>query len=250
MKLWIAVSLLLSAAAAQSGEPVDSPFERLAKVDRFAFGGIGYAGITSQGEKDYKLILARSSAMADFEKLLSLGNPQAKSYALVGVRFLNADRFRELSRTFRDTKEKVVIQSGCIEYQESLETVLKHIEAGEYSRGALSAKPTVVEFWHVGDDGLSQRLAERVESQFERSPNFAIGSGKRPGTLVVTIPRNVEWKLVGKRTQVLYNIEFAMAANEIIGKNSGSCWEDTVEKCAAQIVEDAKAAARRIEPSR
>ena len=143
-----------------------------------------------------------------------------------------------------------MIESGCIEYQEPLGTVLKHIEAGQYSKGTASAKPTLIEFWHVGDDGLSQRLAERVESELERSPNFAIGSGKKPGTLVVTIPANVEWKLVGKRTQVFYNIEFATANNEIISKSSGSCWEDAFEKCASQIVEDARIAARRIEPSR
>ena len=155
-------------------------------------------------------------------KLLSVGNPQAKSYALFGIRVLNSDRFKELSRNLRESKTEVVTQSGCIEYKEPLGTVLKHIEAAEYSKGA-AAKPTVVEFWHVGDDGLSQRLAERVESEFERSPNFAIGSGKKPGTLVVTIPTNVEWKLVGERTQVFYNIEFATADDETISKSSGSC---------------------------
>jgi hypothetical protein len=249
MKLWMVLVVLMSAVSAQPSEPVDSTFERLAKLDRFAFGGIGDAGITSQGEKDYKLILARPSALADFEKLLPAGNPQAKSYALFGIRAINPDRFEELSRNLRESKIEVVTQSGCIEYKEPLGTVLKHIEAGEYSKGA-AAKPTLVEFWHVGDDGLSQRLAERVESEFERSPNFAIGSGKKPGTLVVTIPTNVEWKLVGKRTQVSYNIEFATADNETISKSSGSCWENVLEKCATQIVEDAKVAARRIESSR
>jgi hypothetical protein len=249
MKLWMVFVVLMSAASALPSEPVDSTFERLAKVDRFAFGGIGYAGITSQGEKDYKLILARPFALADFEKLLSVGNPQAKSYALFGIRVLNPDRFKELLRNLRESKTEVVTQSGCIEYNEPLGAVLKHIEAGEYSKGA-AAKPTLVEFWHVGDDGLSQRLAERVESEFERSPNFAIGSGKKPGTLVVTIPTNVEWTLVGKRTQVFYNIEFATADNETISKGSGSCWENEFEKCATQIVDDAKVAARRIESSR
>jgi hypothetical protein len=249
MKLWMVLVVLMSAASAQPSETVDSTFERLARVDRFAFGGIGYAGVTSQGEKNYKLILARPSALADFEKLLSVGNPQAKSYALFGIRALNPGRFKELSLNLRESKIEVVTQRGCIEYKEPLGTVLKHIEAGEYSKGA-AAKPTLVEFWHVGDDGLSQRLAERVESEFERSPNFAIGSGKKPGTLVVTIPTNVEWKLVGKRTQVFYNIEFATADNETISKSSGSCWENAFEKCATRIVEDAKVAARRIESSK
>lgn len=127
--------LLLLAATAQAGVAADSTIERLAKVDRFAFGGIGYAGTTSQGEKDYKLVLARSSAMADFERLLSIGNPQAKSYALVAIRALDPHRYKELSRSFRDSKEEVVTQRGCIELHESLATVLKHIEAGEYSGG-------------------------------------------------------------------------------------------------------------------
>ena len=116
------------AASAQAGEPVDATFERLAKVDRFSFGGIGYAGVTSQGEKDYDLILARPSALADFEKLLSVGNPQAKSYALFGLRSLNPDRFKELSRTLHESKIEVVTQSGCIEGKEPLGSVLKHTQ--------------------------------------------------------------------------------------------------------------------------
>jgi hypothetical protein len=78
MRLWIILAVLLLAAIAQAGEPADSTIERLAKVDRFAFGGIGFAGITSQGEKDYKLVFSRSSAMADFERLLSIGKSTSK----------------------------------------------------------------------------------------------------------------------------------------------------------------------------
>jgi len=133
MKLWMVVVVLMSAASAWAGQPVDSTFERLAKVDRFAFGGIGYAGITSQGEKDYNVILARPSALADFERLVSVGNPQAKCYALFGIRALSPNRFKELSRTLRESKTEVVTQSGCIESKEPLGTVLKDIEAGDYS---------------------------------------------------------------------------------------------------------------------
>jgi hypothetical protein len=135
MRLWIISAALLLAAIAHAGEPTDSTIERLAKVDRFAFGGIGYAGITSQGEKDYKMVFSRGSAMADYERLLSIGNLQAKSYALVGIRALSPTRYKELSRSFRDSKEEVVIQIGCIEFREPLATVLKHIEARDYSGG-------------------------------------------------------------------------------------------------------------------
>src|SRR5580704_6416248 len=113
MRLWIITALLLAAATAQSGGSSDSTFERLAKVDRFAFGGIGYAGVMSQGEKDYKVILSRPSAMADFERLLLIGNSQAKGYALVGIRALDPSRFKELSHSLRDSKEGLLTEKGA-----------------------------------------------------------------------------------------------------------------------------------------
>jgi hypothetical protein len=135
MRLWIVAAVLLAMAIALEAESVDSTFDRVAKVDVFAFGPTGYAGVISQGEKDYKLILSRPSAMADFERLFSAGNPQAKSYALVGIRAIKPNRFKDLSSSLRDSKENVTTQSGCIVSHESLGTVLKHIEAGDYSSG-------------------------------------------------------------------------------------------------------------------
>jgi hypothetical protein len=105
-----------------------------------------------------------------------------------------------------------------------------------------SAKPTLVEFWHTGDDGLSQRLAETVETAFKRSPDFVLSSGKKPGTLVVTIPTNVDWKQVSKRTRVLYRVEFASVDNQTTSKATGSCWDDNLQECAAQILRNAKIA--------
>jgi hypothetical protein len=106
-----------------------------------------------------------------------------------------------------------------------------------------SAKPTLVEFWHTGDDVLSQRLAEKVETAFKRSPDFMLSSGKKPGTLVVTIPTNVDWKQAGKRTRVLYKVEFESVDNKTSSRATGSCWDDNLQECAAQILRNAKIAA-------
>lgn len=138
MKAWIVLTVLLSVANAQAPKPADSTLERLAKVEIFAFGPTGYAGITSQGEKDYKAILSRSSASADFERLFSLGNPQGKSYALAGLRAVNPNRFKEISGSPHESKEDVTTESGCIVSHKSLGTVLKHIEADDYATGKSS----------------------------------------------------------------------------------------------------------------
>lgn len=64
---------------------------------------------------------------------MSVGNPQAVSYALVGIRALNRDRFNELSRSFHGAKLEVVTQDGCIVGHEPLSAVLSRIEDGEYA---------------------------------------------------------------------------------------------------------------------
>jgi hypothetical protein len=138
MKALIVVAVLLSIANAQAPMPEDAVLERLARVEIFAFGPTGYAGITSQGEKDYRAILSRSSASVDFEQLFSLGNSQAKSYALVGLRAVSPNRFKEISSSLHDSKEDVTTERGCIVSHESLGTVLKHVGAGDYVTGRSS----------------------------------------------------------------------------------------------------------------
>jgi hypothetical protein len=103
-----------------------------------------------------------------------------------------------------------------------------------------------VEVWRVGDDGLTVRLSEALESAFDESRDFTPSSGKAPGTLIVTIPKHVGWKEFGKRTQVRYTVEFKTADEVSVGRSEGACWEDAIEKCAAQVLRDAKLVARKL----
>jgi len=103
-----------------------------------------------------------------------------------------------------------------------------------------------VEVWCVGDDGLTQKLRNALENRFEASPDFQLSSGKRPGTLVVTIPSNVPWKQVKGRTRVVYNVDFTSVDGLKLGRSNGECWGSDVGKCAEHIVADAKSAARKL----
>ena len=75
-----------------------------------------------------------------------------------------------------------------------------------------AAAPVPLEVWRGGDDGLTLRFADALEASFRRFPAFVLSSGKRPGTLVETIPSNVGWKQVGSRTKVIYSVEFTGTA--------------------------------------
>jgi hypothetical protein len=105
---------------------------------------------------------------------------------------------------------------------------------------------TPVEIWCVGDDGLTLRLRDTVEHVLRSSSSFRLSSEKKPGTLLVTIPTNVGWKQLGKKTRVLYEVTFSTVDGKNLGEKKGSCWSDHLEGCAASILQSAKSAARSI----
>jgi hypothetical protein len=97
-KWCVAIPLLLCGIGALAGDSIDSALKRLSNVEIFAFGGVGYAGMTSKGEIDFKLVLSQPQpvALAGFKTLYATGNPQGKSYALSGIKKLNPNRFKDL----------------------------------------------------------------------------------------------------------------------------------------------------------
>ncbi len=111
---------------------------------------------------------------------------------------------------------------------------------------AAPAKPTPVEVWTGGDDGLTQRLRDEIENKFKSSSDFVLSSGKQRGSLIVTIPTHIAWTQKGTRTYVRYKVEFSSSDDVGIGKSSGSCWDDNLADCAAQIYGGAQRAAHKL----
>lgn len=124
-----ALPLVLTGAWAQKS---DATLDRLATVHLFAFGGVGFANVVSQGEKDFYEVVSRSSAVTEFEKLVATGSPEAKCYALVGLRKLDAVEFKALSSSLRLSNARVTTMRGCIMSHQSLGALVQLIQAGQY----------------------------------------------------------------------------------------------------------------------
>lgn len=116
-----------------SHHSTDAVLDRLSKVPNFAFGPVGVAGLPSQGELDYKQVLARPSALKDFEKLFQSTAIEAKCYALTGLFKLNHDEFLKLAQPFRTGDAKASVMSGCIMRHEAVASILSEIESGIYA---------------------------------------------------------------------------------------------------------------------
>jgi hypothetical protein len=110
----------------------------------------------------------------------------------------------------------------------------------------LQPTQTTVEVWCGGDDALTQGVCYALESAFESTADFVLSNGKRAGTLVVTIPTNVDWKESGKRTRVFYTVEFTTADDKKLRTRKGKCWNDDFARCANQIVKQARIAVRKV----
>ena len=106
----------------------------LATVTMFAFGGVGFAGSQSPGEKDYHAIMSRPNSLEILERLLGSATPEAKSYALVGIYKLNRARFEVLATTLQPSKVAVHMGRGCILSQTTLGAIVQSIEAGTYKQ--------------------------------------------------------------------------------------------------------------------
>lgn len=111
-------------------------------------------------------------------------------------------------------------------------------------QGVQEDKPQPLEFWHLGDDVLSQKLAQAIYTALAEAEDFVPSSGKQPGSLLVEIPDNVRLVHAGKRTKVTYSVNFSRADNKRISSSEGSCPENRLSVCAAQIVKRARIAAR------
>lgn len=70
-------------------------------------------------------------------------------------------------------------------------------------------RKTPVKVWCVGDDLFSQGMCQAFFAAFESTPDFDYLDENQPGNLIVTIPENVSWKKVGKRTKISYVVEFS-----------------------------------------
>lgn len=131
-------TLMLLCGIAWAGEP--SSVKKLEKTRVFAFGGIGYAGTTSEGETAFHSIFASETAEGDFLRLLKAGNPQAKCYALVGLRLKSRAAFTEHVKPFITSKSEVRTCSGCMMSTLPMSSVVPSIQRGNYDKQA-TAKP-------------------------------------------------------------------------------------------------------------
>jgi len=114
----------------------DKAVKTLAETPIFAFGGIGYAGITSQGENAFRNVLASDSAAADFLRVVKIGNPQAQCYGLIGLRLKDRAAYDEQVKHFVTSRKEVQTCAGCMMSKQLILSVVANIRNGAFDKQA------------------------------------------------------------------------------------------------------------------
>ncbi|MDR3753631.1 MAG: hypothetical protein P4K93_08260 [Terracidiphilus sp.] len=132
-RLALSLFLLFSSIAPAQDKP-SAAVKSMSTTAVFAFGGVGFAGVTSQGEKDFRVIYDQppDAALKSFELVYATGDSEAKSYALVGIHKLDEKRFGELLASLKGSEEKVITMRGCIMEKQSMAEVAKEIQSGQF----------------------------------------------------------------------------------------------------------------------
>ncbi len=128
------LAILCSVGHAQS--PLEAAVQSISQTGVFAFGGVGFVGKTSQGEIDFRIIESQpaKAALENFEEIYANGDAAAKSYALVGIRQLDKERFDELFQSLQGSQEKVFTMQGCVMERRNLADIAKSNQCGKLRR--------------------------------------------------------------------------------------------------------------------
>ena len=119
--------------------------------------------------------------------------------------------------------------------------------------GAAAEAPMLVEVLSGAHDGLTQKFAVAIEKALISSPDFVVrrqgmmeGAEGTVGILVVRIPTHVYPRHRGRRTRIIYRVEFSTKDNHRVLETQGCCWAGSVKKCAKEVLQDGKLAAKRV----
>jgi hypothetical protein len=132
-----ALSLIAGIILAQGGVSVagtsnNSPARDLAAAKLFAFGGVGVAGLMSEGERNLRAVLERSDASQQLQGALVHATPAGELYILVGLRRCDRAAYQKIFDSLARPNDNVEVARGCMISREPFRQLLSQIQDGRF----------------------------------------------------------------------------------------------------------------------
>ena len=104
----------------------------LAAAKLFAFGGVGVAGIMSEGERNLRAVLQQPDASQQLQSALPQAMLAGKLYILVALRRCDRAAYQKISDSLAVPNDKVEVARGCMISHEPFRQLLSEIQDGRF----------------------------------------------------------------------------------------------------------------------
>jgi len=122
--------LQINISAATSSE--NSAARDLAAAKSLAFGGVGVAGLMSEGERNLRAVLAEPDASQQLQAALAHATPAGKLYVLVGLRRCDRAAYQKIFDSLGRPTDDVEVVRGCMISKEAFRQVLSQVQDGRF----------------------------------------------------------------------------------------------------------------------
>jgi hypothetical protein len=112
--------------------PEDSAVRNLAAAKSLAFGGVGVAGLMSEGERNLRAVLERPDASQQLQAALTRATPAGKLYILVGLRRCDRVAYQKIFDSLARPNDDVEVVRGCMVSKEPFRQALSQVQEGRF----------------------------------------------------------------------------------------------------------------------
>jgi uncharacterized protein with GYD domain len=117
-------------SAATSSE--NSAARDLAASKSLAFGGVGVAGLMSEGERNLRAVLEQPDPSQQLQAALARATPAGKLYILVGLRRCDRTAYQKVFDSLGRPNDDVEVVRGCMISKEPFRQVLSQVQDGRF----------------------------------------------------------------------------------------------------------------------
>ena len=110
----------------------NSAVRDLAAAKSLAFGGVGVAGLMSEGERNLRAVLAQPDASQQLQAALAHATPAGTLYILVGLRRCDRAANQKVFDSLSRPSDEVEVVRGCMVSKEAFRQVLSQIQDGRF----------------------------------------------------------------------------------------------------------------------
>jgi hypothetical protein len=131
------LSLVVGTMLAQFGISVAAASDNatardLSSAKMFAFGGVGVAGIMSEGERNLRAVLQQSDASRQLQSAVAHATLAGKLYILVGLRRCDRPAYQKVFDSLGRPNDDVEVARGCMITREPFRQLVSQIQDGRF----------------------------------------------------------------------------------------------------------------------